>query len=66
MDSVPYARPAIAWAPPTLYISSAPAISAATKMASNIFPSFWGGVTQTTFSTPAIFAGITVISMDEG
>ena len=34
--------------------------------ASNILPSFCGGVTHTTFLTPAIFAGITVINIDEG
>ncbi len=55
----------MAWAPPTLYISSAPAISAATSTASLTVPSPCGGVQQTILFTPAILAGITVINMEE-
>ena len=42
-ETIKYGVPcmaAIACAPPTLYISSAPAMSAATKIASKILPSF--------------------------
>ena len=64
--SVPYARAAIAWAPPTLNILSMPAILAAVSMAGLTLPLRPGGVTITTSGTPAIFAGIESMSTVEG
>ena len=64
--SVPNAIAAIAWAPPTLYISSTPASFAATRVEGYTFPSAPGGVHITILSTPATFAGSTFIRTDEG
>ena len=65
-DSVPYARAAMACAPPALYISSTPASFAATSVVAYTSPSALHGVVMTIFSTPATFAGITFIRTDEG
>src|SRR5574338_954689 len=57
IDLVPTASAAIACAPPTLNIKSAPQRSAATRTRGSILPCLLGGVTTTIFFTPASFAG---------
>ena len=59
---VPYARAAMAQAPPTRYTSRTPAMRAAARMAGFNVPSRRGGETTATSSTPATRAGIAVIS----
>ena len=59
--SVPNANPAMPCAPPILYISSTPQISAETKVRGSIFPSFFVGDIVTILLTPANFAGVTHI-----
>ncbi len=66
MDSVPKARAATAWAPPTEKIRSIPAMSAATSVIGETAPSDCGGVAKMTSLTPATFAGIAVIRSEEG
>ena len=63
---MPYARAAMAWAPPTAYISSTPATFAAASVYGEMPPSFCGGVTITTRFTPATFAGMQSMSTVEG
>ena len=64
--SVPYARAAIACAPPTLKILSTPAIFAAAMITGLTEPSFCGGVVMTSSLTPAIFAGMASIKTVDG
>jgi hypothetical protein len=61
-DSVPYAMAPTAWAPPTAYTSSTPAMAAAANVTCGTEPVASGGTHNTTSGTPATFAGIAVIS----
>ena len=63
---VPYPIAAIACAPPILYISFIPQISAATNIAALIFLSEAGGEHTIILFTPATFAGTADIINDEG
>ncbi len=63
---VPYARAAIACAPPTLYISVTPASFAATRVIGYTLPSALQGVVITILGTPATCAGITFIRTVDG
>ncbi len=66
MDSVPNARAATAWAPPTFATVVAPARAAAYSTAGWIEPSCDGGVQTTMPSTPATTAGTTVMATEDG
>ncbi len=61
MLPVPNANPAIPCAPPILYISLTPQISAETNVSGSIFPFNLVGVIATILLTPANFAGVTHI-----
>ena len=65
-DSVPYARAAIACAPPIAYTSSTPAAAHAASVAGWTAPSDAGGTHTATDPTPAIFAGSAVIRTVDG
>src|SRR5438094_6900673 len=66
MLAVPYARAAIACAPPTRYTASTPARCAAARIAAGTLPSGRGGVASTRSDTPATRAGIAVIKTVDG
>ena len=66
MVSVPKARAAMAWAPPTRYASVTPAMRAATSTAGSSDLSRAGGDARTMSLTPATRAGTTVISTVDG
>ena len=65
ISPAPNAKAAIACAPPTVQISSMPAISAASATARSSPPSGRGGVTTVSRSTPATRAGMASISRVE-
>src|SRR5690606_11791403 len=65
-DSVPYARAAIAWAPPMAHTSVAPARRHAASITSGTVPSGASGEATTISSTPATRAGTTVMTTVDG
>ena len=52
----------MAWAPPTPYTSSTPAMAAAARVTAGTRPVPSGGTHKTTSETPATLAGMAVIS----
>ncbi len=65
-DSVPKAMAAMAWAPPTLKIRSAPASAAATRVEAATLPSLLQGVHMMISDTPATLAGTIFMRTEEG
>ena len=66
MLSVPSARAAMAWAPPTLNISDTPARRAAASTAGSALPSRRGGVHSTRLGQPAMRAGTASMMAADG